>query len=140
MVSPIPKKYLTLEQANRILPRVEKLLLKMRKMDKSLNTLSAIEVEYEDSYEALVYDVQYDKKFHQLSHVFFQAFTQLMELGAVLKSPEEGLVDFYSLHEGKEIFLCWQLGELSITHWHGIEDGFEGRQPISLLRKGARVR
>jgi len=39
-------------------------------------------------------------------------------------------VDFYSLREDRPIFLCWRLGEDRITHWHEIDSGFAGRQPI----------
>ena len=43
---------------------------------------------------------------------------------------EAGLVDFYSLREDRPIFLCWRLGEDRITHWHEVDSGFSGRQPI----------
>jgi hypothetical protein len=51
-------------------------------------------------------------------------------LGAVVKDLEAGLVDFYSVRDGEPIFLCWQLGEPSVAHWHGMDEGFAGRQPI----------
>jgi len=41
-----------------------------------------------------------------------------------------GLVDFYSLRDDSPVFLCWRLGEDRITHWHEIDTGFSGRQPI----------
>jgi hypothetical protein len=55
---------------------------------------------------------------------------ELEAIGCVFKGFEAGLVDFYSLREDRPIFLCWQLGEERITHWHEIEAGFGGRQPI----------
>lgn len=55
---------------------------------------------------------------------------ELEALGCVFKGFEAGLVDFYSLREDRPIFLCWRLGEERITHWHEIESGFSGRQPI----------
>jgi len=48
----------------------------------------------------------------------------------VFKGFEAGLVDFYSLRDDRPIFLCWRLGEDHIGHWHEIESGFAGRQPI----------
>ena len=48
----------------------------------------------------------------------------------MFKGFEAGLVDFRSLREDRPIFLCWRLGEQRITHWHEIDGGFEGRQPI----------
>jgi hypothetical protein len=55
---------------------------------------------------------------------------ELEAVGCVFKGFDAGLVDFYSLREDRPIFLCWKLGEERITHWHGIDAGFSGRQPI----------
>jgi hypothetical protein len=55
---------------------------------------------------------------------------ELEAVGCVFKGFEAGLVDFYSLREDRPIFLCWRLGEDRITHWHEVESGFAGRQPI----------
>ena len=56
---------------------------------------------------------------------------RLERLGLVVRDLERGLVDFRSVLEGqREVFLCWQLGERRIGWYHGVEDGFVGRQPI----------
>lgn len=55
---------------------------------------------------------------------------ELEKLGVLLKGPEQGLVDFPSDRDGRIVFLCWKLGEPEIAHWHEIEDGFSGRQPL----------
>ena len=55
---------------------------------------------------------------------------ELEAIGCVFKGFDAGLVDFYSLREDRPIFLCWRLGEDRISHWHEIEAGFGGRQPI----------
>jgi len=55
---------------------------------------------------------------------------ELEAVGCVFKGFDAGLVDFYSLREDRPIFLCWKLGEARITHWHEIDAGFSGRQPI----------
>ena len=59
-----------------------------------------------------------------------QYLQELEAIGCVFKGFEAGLVDFYSLREDRPIFLCWRLGEERISHWHEIESGFAGRQPI----------
>ena len=58
---------------------------------------------------------------------------QIHGLGAQVKDADEGLVDFPALREGEEVLLCWKLGEDEIAFWHGLEDGFAGRQPIDEL-------
>ena len=58
-------------------------------------------------------------------------YLQELELvGCVFKGFEAGLVDFYSLRDDRPVFLCWRLGEERVTHWHEIDSGFAGRQPI----------
>jgi hypothetical protein len=54
----------------------------------------------------------------------------LLELGVQVKDPDSGLVDFPSEREGEPVLLCWQLGEERVAFWHGLEDGFAGRQPL----------
>ena len=52
------------------------------------------------------------------------------ERGAIVKSPDDGLVDFPAQREGEEILLCWRLGEAEVAYWHPLEEGFAGRKPI----------
>ncbi len=58
------------------------------------------------------------------------AVERVNALGCLVKDVELGLVDFYALQEGEPVFLCWQFGEPAVTHWHAIDEGFAGRQPI----------
>ena len=55
---------------------------------------------------------------------------RIQETGVLVKDLDIGLVDFPSLVDGEEIYLCWKLGEDHITFWHGIDEGFAGRKPI----------
>jgi hypothetical protein len=56
---------------------------------------------------------------------------ELSAVGCLLKGFEDGLVDFYGLREGRLVFLCWRLGEASVSHWHELDAGFAGRQAIT---------
>lgn len=55
---------------------------------------------------------------------------ELERIGCVFKGFDAGLVDFYALKEDRLVFLCWKLDEVHITHWHEVDAGFAGRQPI----------
>jgi len=55
---------------------------------------------------------------------------RLSEQGIVLRDPETGLVDFPTRRDGREVFLCWRLGEERVGYWHGPEGGFAGRRPL----------
>jgi len=51
-------------------------------------------------------------------------------LGVVVKDLETGLLDFPAERDGRIVYLCWRYGEPSVAHWHSIDDGFAGRQPL----------
>jgi hypothetical protein len=55
---------------------------------------------------------------------------EIEESGAHLKDIQLGLVDFPAEREGEIVYLCWQFGEPEVAFWHGVEDGFTGRQPL----------
>ncbi len=48
----------------------------------------------------------------------------------VLRDLDRGLVDFPSLLDGREVYLCWEEGEDEIGFWHEPDSGFAGRRPI----------
>lgn len=54
----------------------------------------------------------------------------LNALGAYLKDPDTGLVDFYTWMDGEIAFLCWRHGEEKLEWWHGLEEGFRGRKRL----------
>ncbi len=54
---------------------------------------------------------------------------ELAKLGVELKGLD-GLCDFPSLRDGREVYLCWKLGEEKVDHWHEKNAGFAGRQPL----------
>lgn len=59
-----------------------------------------------------------------------KALDAVQELGVVVKDIDSGLIDFPSVRDGEPVLLCWLLGEDEVAFWHGLEDGFAGRQPI----------
>jgi len=58
------------------------------------------------------------------------AIQEVEELGCTIKDLDIGLIDFLTLFHGREVCLCWKLGEAAITYWHGTEEGFAGRKAI----------
>ncbi len=59
-----------------------------------------------------------------------RAVAAINELGVLVKDLETGLVDFPAERQGREVYLCWRLGEPGIGWWHPTDTGFAGRQSI----------
>jgi hypothetical protein len=65
---------------------------------------------------------------------------ELNDLGVICKGMDTGLVDFRGQIDGREVFYCWKLGEPSVQYWHEIDAGFVGRQrlhPLALTSNSA---
>jgi hypothetical protein len=58
------------------------------------------------------------------------AIVAIQACGAELKDPATGLLDFLSLRDGTEVYLCWRYGEPRVGFWHPLETGVAGRQPL----------
>jgi hypothetical protein len=58
------------------------------------------------------------------------ALAEIDSIGVQVKDIDIGLLDFPCEVEGRTVLLCWKMGEKSITHWHGTDEGFAGRKLI----------
>ena len=61
------------------------------------------------------------------------AVTRLEELSITLRDIQTGLIDFPALVNGRQVWLCWRLGEGPVEYWHELSTGFSGRQPLADL-------
>jgi len=68
----------------------------------------------------------------RVARLLARTIDEIAEVGAEVKDPDEGLIDFPALRRGETVLLCWRLGEDEIRYWHTVEDGFAGRQELPL--------
>jgi hypothetical protein len=61
----------------------------------------------------------------------YKAIEQLESTGVMIKSVDEGLLDFPSMRFDEEVWLCWKAGEPQIKFWHSKQEGFMGRKPLA---------
>jgi hypothetical protein len=61
------------------------------------------------------------------------AVAQIDALGITLRDIERGLIDFPALASGRQVWLCWELGEEKVEFWHDLETGFGARRPLAEL-------
>ena len=133
-----PKRRFTLEQANRSLPLVKRVVGDIVKTH-ALALKLQHDLERQPSGKnapppqrpAAAVQGQLDACMNQLEDFV----DELSEIGCELKDYQTGLIDFVGRHDGREVYLCWKLGEERITHWHELDSGFAGRQPVSKLRE-----
>jgi len=59
-----------------------------------------------------------------------ESIAEIDSIGVQVKDVESGLLDFPCRVDDQIVLLCWRRGEAAIEHWHTIEDGFQGRQPV----------
>lgn len=59
-----------------------------------------------------------------------ETVAEIDEIGVQVKDLDSGLLDFPFRLDDEVVLLCWRLGETSIEHWHTMDSGFKGRQPV----------
>ncbi len=138
------RRYYTVESANQALPLVrvivKDIVLKYREVVERKERLDRIRKpsrgrpQGEDLYSEEVSQVEADIE-RDLETL--QGFvSELTALGIEMKDPARGLVDFYSIIDDREVYLCWLLGEDEVGHWHDLDAGFAGRQSLLAATPG----
>ncbi len=135
----------TLEAANALVPQlstiVKKQLSRRADIESRLKSLSDIvgevpsEIAPDDNDPANVRTLKLDLVDRITEYQ--DGWRAVEELGAVVKDPRIGLLDFYGQVDGKTVWLCWKYGEQQISHYHALDEGFSGRRP---LRESIRTR
>jgi len=59
-----------------------------------------------------------------------ESVAEIDAIGVQVKDIDTGLIDFPCSLDGEVVLLCWRMGEPAIEHWHTMEAGFQGRQPL----------
>ena len=130
-------KYFKLADAERLLPQVGQLLhqaifhrSEYQKTDRELNEFQTrIRVSGGARVDRSAYLAVRARR-DTSAAAMKQALAEIEQAGALVKDLDIGLIDFLCLYEGREVCLCWKLGEDGIRFWHGTEEGFRGRKPI----------
>jgi hypothetical protein len=128
-------RYFTREEAEALLPLVSEIVLTMQgqkqQLDEAQAHLQTIAAKATGNGHVNG-DQSRDLRpeIERLSDALNANLQRLNDLGVEMKGLDQGLLDFRALREGREIYLCWRLGEDHIAYWHEIDTGFAGRQPL----------
>jgi hypothetical protein len=128
-------KYFSVVEAEALIPELEKIFEAVAELAAQAELKSASlrrrqETDESDPAAAAIERAQ----LQFLAQGINERLQQIVELGALPKGIEPALVDFPHRLEGKDVYLCWRLGDKRLTHYHGMDEGFSNRQPIPRRR------
>jgi hypothetical protein len=126
----------TLEQANAMLPLVRAIVRDLAELSRDVLErrerlaflLAGRDANSKDLYSDEL--AQIEEELHKDNERLRDFVRELHELGVEPKNGPEGLVDFRCLMDGRVVYLCWKYDEPEIRHWHELDAGFAGRQPL----------
>ncbi len=124
-------KICTPHDANRVLPNIE------RKIKQIMIQKNHVVDLQEDLQRIIDTDSQFSEFFNKKQELngevsrLYKSIEQLEELGVIVKSVDEGLIDFPSKRFDEEVWLCWKVGEKEVKFWHKKNEGFAGRRPLT---------
>lgn len=119
----------TLEEANALLPEITTLIKKLQRHQENVRQLMG-------QAKLPIPPVMYNlgSRIGSDMAAEFVKIEKIIEAiqsyGGQVKDIDDGLVDFPGIVGGREVWLCWQIGEDSITHFHDFGKGFSDRKEI----------
>ena len=128
--------FFTVDEANQKIPWLELQLQEISSLGKNI---ARLKIDLDNSLQKRSSNGHHDTNQHMMDNrkETADAIDRLRKIaqeindsGIFLKDSERGLVDFPTLWQGREVYLCWLIGESSIQFWHEINAGFAGRQPL----------
>ena len=130
-----PKRRFSLAEANRSLPLVQRVVGDIVKTHADAMKLQHDIERQSGGKKNKDIDTGIQKQLDSLMARLEDFVDELSEIGCELKDYQTGLIDFVGRHDGRDVYLCWKLGEERITHWHELDSGFAGRQSVSKLHE-----
>src|SRR5579872_7278829 len=127
--------YFTREEAEALLPQISIVLRKIQEGRKAIlhaeEELDALHVQAAgNGHHLYARMMKLQQVLNHQAHMLRSLVDEVHDFGCELKDPDRGLIDFLSMRDGHEIYLCWFLGEELINYWHYLHTGFAGRQPL----------
>lgn len=116
----------TVEEANSVLPTVSESLNQIRQAREVILDGA----EHVRRSASLNGGGKVGKEYWEALQTMRRHLEALTAQGIILRDADAGLVDFPSRRDGRDVFLCWKLGEDRVAYWHPPETGFSGRRPV----------
>lgn len=69
-------------------------------------------------------------RFSEQKTEIVRIINRIEAFGCIVKDIDLGLLDFPSVRDGQNVYLCWKAGEPEVGYWHGLDQGFSERRPL----------
>jgi hypothetical protein len=130
----VPRKYFTLAEANRTLPLVKRVVADIVSLHPQWRDLVSkyelVAAQAKPEWGESAEQVQLRARIDDVAREIDRYLGELAQIGCVFKGFDQGLVDFLGKLDGRDVYWCWKVGEDRVEHWHELEAGYAGRQPI----------
>lgn len=124
-------KYFTIPEAEALIPELEKVFAAVGEIRPKAEAKMTLIRALQSTGDANVSQLAIEQaQLEFLVNGMNEWLQKIIDLGAMPKGIEPALVDFPYRLGGKEVYLCWQVGDKAITHYHGLEEGFAGRKKL----------
>lgn len=131
----VGRKYFNIREAENVLPRISLDIKRAQRIKELLDRHEQISMRRQISTSGAVIEQSdfgdtLDSEYQQLKDKFYDTIERIEEKGCVVKSIDAGIINFYTKFEGREVFLCWEIGSRKINFWHELDEDFTGRKRI----------
>ena len=124
--------YFTIKDANNALPDViKKFEVALAKKNEIAKLDKELQMSLSTSNSLETY-IPLKQQLNSAITEFYAASEILEKTGVVIKSIDQGLLDFPSKRFDEDVWLCWKYGEKEIKFWHDLDSGFMGRKPVEV--------
>lgn len=127
-------RYFTLDEARATLPTIRELVQRLRDLKGRFDQLQALlgsaEIASRGNGHLGAATSDGRTELAQLAREANDAVQEITDTGCQVKDIDTGLIDWPSIRDDHEVYLCWRFGESDILYWHEIADGFAGRQSL----------
>jgi hypothetical protein len=124
------KKRFTLVEANKSLPYVSRIVKDVVDINRAITTQQQ-KIEKKTGKDRTAWEKELVISKDRLQCLV----EELTAVGARLKDARSGLIDFIGRHKGRDVYLCWRLGEEQVGFFHELDDGIAGRQSVTGLEE-----
>ena len=120
----------TLEEANSLVPWLAGKFTDLDRLQQEYSAIRKRITDFQITPNNKTDGTKLKSESEQVARQIEESIEEILDQGIIVRDASSGLVDFPSLRNGQDIYLCWIGGEERIQYWHGTDEGFSHRKPL----------